>query len=627
MTKVAEETGDLHLMTIPPSLFRLIPSLAERGVVPVLDGTQPGSLEDVSMCMSTLSSIRGPRVHVTLNPGLPLSSPMMALPLLPAVPSAGGASCTVEISQHDVESRAGVVLVALSSRKPRDVVIAEMRGPASRTLQALVAMGIGLGDACVMMTESPAAACGFSRLGRVEVGARASFLLLDEGLEMAGLVVRGRLVVATSVMAALSPEKIVGDPVMGRLRSVLMGAHRQLYGSELVFWLTHGLDDLGGFHCCLDEDGAVFDTTRPVLLQAQLLWSLSQVLFCHARRPQKDMELLGRVRTAAEGGARYLMAHARVPHESGVHLCLSGPEGGPLTPAAALAACPPASLPSSSASPIAPACAYVAALAKFAAVTGEVVPKREAKIVFDGVCAQLDAGLAEAAGDLATPVALLACIEELRECETTVLTRQTLYAARAQWAIDAILAHFHAPHSLLLDHIGAGDGATSLGRSVTPGLSLEAGWLLLRHSARSSNAALLPKALAIIKGSFVAGWDKTHGGFYHKLDAQRLPPTDLSWDMKLWWPACEGMVALALAFRETRDPAILLQLETILDYCSEKYDDVDHGGWYGYLDRQGRVTSRIKGGPAKGTFHTVRALSMVEDIVNAIILDMEDEDL
>lgn len=74
--------------------------------------------------------------------------------------------------------------------------------------------------------------------------------------------------------------------------------------------------------------------------------------------------------------------------------------------------------------------------------------------------------------------------------------------------------------------------------------------------------------------SFEAGWDKEHGGLYYFLDAEGFSPTQLEarpalvgwpaaaavcvahspcrvrqWNMKLWWPHSEAMIAFAMAYR------------------------------------------------------------------------------
>jgi len=47
---------------------------------------------------------------------------------------------------------------------------------------------------------------------------------------------------------------------------------------------------------------------------------------------------------------------------------------------------------------------------------------------------------------------------------------------------------------------------------------------------------------------------------------------------------------------------------TVDDYAFGHFSDPEHGEWYGYLDREGRVTHRFKGAPYKGCFHVPRTL-------------------
>lgn len=56
----------------------------------------------------------------------------------------------------------------------------------------------------------------------------------------------------------------------------------------------------------------------------------------------------------------------------------------------------------------------------------------------------------------------------------------------------------------------------------------------------------------VIDWSFERGWDKEHGGIFYFLDASGHCPVPLEWNMKLWWPHCEAMIAFALAYKATR---------------------------------------------------------------------------
>lgn len=52
----------------------------------------------------------------------------------------------------------------------------------------------------------------------------------------------------------------------------------------------------------------------------------------------------------------------------------------------------------------------------------------------------------------------------------------------------------------------------------------------------------------MITWSFEAGWDKDHGGLFYFLDAEGRSPVFLEWDMKLWWPHNEAMIAFAMLY-------------------------------------------------------------------------------
>ena len=77
------------------------------------------------------------------------------------------------------------------------------------------------------------------------------------------------------------------------------------------------------------------------------------------------------------------------------------------------------------------------------------------------------------------------------------------------------------------------------------------------------------KTLAIdsfIKASFVRGWDTEHGGLFYFLDVEGESPVQLEWDMKLWWPHNEAMIALLMAYVATDDAKLLTHFAAVFDY-------------------------------------------------------------
>ncbi len=145
-------------------------------------------------------------------------------------------------------------------------------------------------------------------------------------------------------------------------------------------------------------------------------------------------------------------------------------------------------------------------------------------------------------------------------------------------------------------------------RFVNPGHSIEVGWFLILAARLLKNRELIKFALDVIRGSLEFGWDKEHGGLYYFVDIEGKPTLQLESTMKLWWPHTEATYALVLAHKETGDSSWLEWLEKVHSYSYKHFADPQSGGWFGYCDRYGKLTSTCKGGNYKGFFHVPRAL-------------------
>jgi N-acylglucosamine 2-epimerase len=149
------------------------------------------------------------------------------------------------------------------------------------------------------------------------------------------------------------------------------------------------------------------------------------------------------------------------------------------------------------------------------------------------------------------------------------------------------------------------------GRLLNPGHAIEAGWFLQHWAQRLRRIDLQQTAIDMVRWSYADGWDKEHGGIYYFLDAEGYSPTQLEWNMKLWWPHCEALYAHLLNYSITGDKADFEAFQQVHDYTFSHFRDPKFGEWFGYLDRFGNVTHRFKGGPYKGCFHVPRALWLV----------------
>ena len=76
--------------------------------------------------------------------------------------------------------------------------------------------------------------------------------------------------------------------------------------------------------------------------------------------------------------------------------------------------------------------------------------------------------------------------------------------------------------------------------------------------------------------------------------------------MKFWWPQNEAVIAALLVYRLTGDAGYARWHRLIHDWTYARFPDPDHGEWFGYLHRDGRISSTLKGTLWKGSSHLPR---------------------
>ncbi len=153
---------------------------------------------------------------------------------------------------------------------------------------------------------------------------------------------------------------------------------------------------------------------------------------------------------------------------------------------------------------------------------------------------------------------------------------------------------------------------TPAGRTINPGHSIEASWFLMHEAILKGDIGLLEKSLDILNWSFEIGWDKQYGGLMYFMDIDGRPSDKLEWDMKLWWPHCEALIAFLMAYKATGDEKYLERFKQVHDYTFPHFKDKEFGEWYGYLHRDGSVSNHLKGNLFKGPFHIPRALILCD---------------
>ena len=188
------------------------------------------------------------------------------------------------------------------------------------------------------------------------------------------------------------------------------------------------------------------------------------------------------------------------------------------------------------------------------------------------------------------------------------VTGNRKYDDIAKICLDKILKGGFLTEKALLESVSI-DGEfcdTPSGRIVNPGHSMEAAWFLILEGIITKNQDAILAGKKIIDITWPLGWDEKNGGIIAFTDCMEKPPVQLEWDMKLWWPQCETMIALRLAYILFNDEKYNKMYETVKEYCKKHFVDNEFGEWYGYLHYDNTVSTTLKGNIFKGPFHIPR---------------------
>lgn len=374
---------------------------------------------------------------------------------------------------------------------------------------------------------------------------------------------------------------------------------KELFEYVLPFWETHSPDwEHGGYMNALSRDGSTYDGSKYIWLQARQVWMFSTLWLKYEQRDTwKDIAGLG---------ARFLRDYA-IREDDRAYFSLN--QTGE---------------PTWMQRKIFSECFIVMAFAQYSRVTGEPEWMLKAKHLFQRITEWAEdlqkigrpaySG-SKIANSLAVPMILLNVIEELAGEEWQE------YHDVIQSLIERMLGHIKQDEKWILENTGVdGEFIDSIeGRLLNPGHSIEAGWFLQHWAQRLDRKDLSRIAIDMVKWSLEYGWDDQYGGIFYFLDAKGHNPTQLEWDMKLWWPHCEAMYATLLNYSITGNLQDWDDFERIANYTFSHFPDHEYGEWYGYLNRRGEVTHTFKGGPYKGCFHVPRALWLCRSLLEELI--------
>jgi N-acylglucosamine 2-epimerase len=188
-------------------------------------------------------------------------------------------------------------------------------------------------------------------------------------------------------------------------------------------------------------------------------------------------------------------------------------------------------------------------------------------------------------------------------------------------AVESILQrHWKPGLHAFLENV-AMDGSPMLdlseGRMIMPGHAIESAWMLLEIALHRNDEALQETACDIILACVERGWDEEFGGIRYILNIDGSPTNSLEADLKIWWPHCESLYALLLAWKTSGRSEFGRWYEKVHNYTFNHFPDREYGEWYGYLNRDGSPVWTAKATAWKCFFHLPRILLRCYQLLNA----------
>jgi N-acylglucosamine 2-epimerase len=381
----------------------------------------------------------------------------------------------------------------------------------------------------------------------------------------------------------------------------LIAAYRGgLLEDVLPFWMRHGVDrEHGGIMTCLDRDGSVIDTDKCLWQQGRFAW-LTATLCNELEKRDEWLDIAGRT-------IDFIRRHGF--DDDGRMFYLVTRDGRPLRKRRYIFT----------------ETFAAAALAAYARASGEERAAEEARELFRLIDRHLTTpGLLEPKVDprtrpmkgLAVPMVMLSTAQVLRDN-----LGGDEYDGHIDRAIEEIERDFMKPDlEAVLETVGPGGEVLDHldGRILNPGHAIEVAWFILHEAKhRGGDERFVRTGTAILDWMWRRGWDEEYGGILYFRDIKGLPVHEYWQDMKFWWPHAEAIIATLLAFDLTRDDKYAQRHRQVHDWAHAHFPDPEHGEWFGYLHRDGRLSVALKGNHWKGPFHIprmqLRCLQMLED--------------
>ena len=376
-----------------------------------------------------------------------------------------------------------------------------------------------------------------------------------------------------------------------------------LLNDTLPFWLDRSIDDeFGGYFTAFDRDGTRLQTDKSVWFQGRFAWMLATV----ADRVEPRVSWLKQ----AKNGIDFLQRHCI--DRDGRYFFLVTRDGQPLRKRRYAFS----------------ECFAAMAYAAYGKAADSAEHQQMAIDLFRDICHHMgpDSSLSpkvnphvRAMKSLASPMILIGVAQEIRKATHWQECNEVI-----DECIDEIRRDFVKEDlCCVLESVGTGGEVidTFDGRLVNPGHSIELAWFLMEEARQRDLPEVTALGQQILDWSLELGWDRKHGGLYHFRDCHGLPCAEYWHDMKFWWPHTEAIIATLLAWRVTGEEKYWSWHKQISDWSDAHFADPEFGEWFGYLHRDGSLSSTIKGNQWKGPFHLPRmqfyCWQLLEEVIHA----------
>jgi N-acylglucosamine 2-epimerase len=383
-------------------------------------------------------------------------------------------------------------------------------------------------------------------------------------------------------------------PYLQQRRPELLAAYRDgLLQDVIPFWLKHGMDRTnGGIYTALGRHGELLDSDKSVWFQGRAAWTFANLYNTVEPRPEW-LE-------AALSCGNFL--HDRCPDLTGkLHFTVTA-EGDPLRMRRYVFS----------------ECFAAIAYGALFHATGQAQWKERAIVAFDlflkfnrepGHIAPKTSPETRPMKGLSPLMMTLVTAQDMRADLGDIFVRGKTLTQWAAEAIAEIRADFVKPDLKAVMEVVGPNGEIYDhfdGRLLNPGHSIEAAWFILREARHLGDESMQRLGLDMLDWMWARGWDREHGGILYFVDLYGKPIQEYWHFMKFWWPHNEAIIATLMAHVMTGDPKYAEMHRQVHDWSYAHFPDREGGEWYGYLDREGRPTTELKGNMWKGPFHMPR---------------------